>query len=79
MNQQEIEKEVIDMMALTFNLGENPDPTTPLVDLGVDSLDAVTLQIMLEDRFGEQYLNEYRPGPQVTAREIAAEIQKRLP
>lgn len=78
MKQAEIEQEVIDMLGMAFELDVPPTGETTLAELGMDSLDAVEVQLMFEDRWGAGVLHDYRPDESVKIAEMAAEIERRL-
>jgi len=78
MKQPEIEQEIIDMVSMAFPLDVPPTGTTTLAELGLDSLDAVEVQLMFEDRWGAGVLHDYRPDESVKIAEMAAEIERRL-
>lgn len=78
MKQPEIEQEIIDMLGMAFPTDEAPTPGSTLDDLGLDSLDAVQVQLMFEDRWGEGLLHDYRPDEKVKLSDMAAEIARRI-
>jgi len=75
--QHEVETELLDMLRLSFSLKEHVTADMTLVEAGMDSLDAVQAQLLLEDRWGEKAMHEYRPDENTKISEIAAEVVRR--
>lgn len=78
MTHAEIEQEIIDMLGMSFPMDEAPQPGTTLEEAGLDSLDVVQAHLLFEDRWGEDKLSDYRPEGNVTIRDMAAEIKRRI-
>jgi len=52
MNRQEIERKLLDIVKSEKNIpGDKLAPETPLVDAGIDSLDALTILFAIEEQF----------------------------
>jgi len=66
------------MLQVAFDLTEPPAPESTLDDLGLDSLDAMEVQLMLEDRWGEARLKDQLSLDGATLASISAEIEKRI-
>ena len=72
------QQDIIDMLTLSFAPEKQPTGTSSMAELGLDSFDAIEVQLMFEDRWGEKVLGDYVPDTTMPLMDVAAEIDRRL-
>lgn len=79
MTLDELIQEVMDILDAAFARDDPMTPDSTLESCGFDSLELIEVLLLLEERWPEATLEDYEPTIKITIREIAVEIEKRLP
>lgn len=71
-------QEVMDIIEMTFPSDAALLPDSTIKSIGIDSLDAVELLLVLEERWPGVVLDDFFPTGEATVRDFAVEVDKRL-
>lgn len=71
-------QEVMDLIEMSFDSDVALAPDSTMKSIGIDSLDAVELLLVLEERWPGVVLDDFFPTVETTVRDIASEVEKRI-
>lgn len=71
-------QEIMDIVEMTFPSDAALLPDSTIKSMGIDSLDAVELLLVLEERWPKVVLDDFFPTGETSIRDLAAEVDKRL-
>lgn len=74
---ESVRGQLLDFVQVKFNLAENAGSTTPLEDLGIDSLGVIQIEMMIRKEFGINFEDGVLSG-ESTLDDVITKTEMRL-